>query len=67
MCEPKYYGIEYEINPHMNLKNQAKSDLAHRQYSNLCDILTRAFKNKVDEWVELEEFQTKCLMFSEKG
>lgn len=41
MCEPKYYGIEYEINPHMNLKNQAKSDLAHRQYSNLCDILTR--------------------------
>lgn len=33
----------------------------------LCDILTRAFKNKVDEWIEFDEGQTKCLMFSEKG
>lgn len=40
MCPPEYYGIEYEINPWMNLKRGAINELARRQWSALYHILS---------------------------
>ena len=43
MCEPKYYKIEYEINPWMNKKNLVDSGRALEQWNKLYDILTNKF------------------------
>jgi len=42
MCEPKYYGIEYEINAWMSRDRQADPKLAAKQWSALRDKLTSA-------------------------
>jgi N-dimethylarginine dimethylaminohydrolase len=40
MCPPDYYGIEYEINPWMNVERGADVTLARRQWGQLYDLLT---------------------------
>jgi N-dimethylarginine dimethylaminohydrolase len=39
MCPPVYYGIEYEINPWMNLKCRSESLLAQEQWRALYQLL----------------------------
>ena len=39
MCPPDHYGIEYEINPWMNLQVNADHALAVRQWHQLCEHL----------------------------
>lgn len=39
MCPPKYYGIEYEINPWMSRQRQADPELAGRQWNDLRNLL----------------------------
>ncbi len=39
MCPPRYYGIEYEINPWMNRKRQVDHELAVQQWTALRDLL----------------------------
>lgn len=39
MCPPDYYGVEYEINPWMHLKNPADHELAVKQWNVLYEIL----------------------------
>lgn len=51
MCRPDYYGIEYEINPWMNVKVQADHSLAVKQWKNLYDIL----KNDLNADIKLIE------------
>ncbi len=38
MCPPTEFGIYYEINPHMNIDNQADRKLAMQQWCNLVGI-----------------------------
>ena len=42
MCPPDYFGIEYEINPWMNMQQGTNPQPAHRQwqrlYQTLCDL-----------------------------
>ena len=48
LCPPKYYQIEYEINPWMDVKNRVNQSKAHEQYRKLKEI----YKNlgvKVEE------------------
>jgi len=49
MCPPNYYGIEYEINPWMDIRHQSDSRLARAQWEKLYDLL----KNKLSVNVEL--------------
>lgn len=42
MCQPDYYGIEYEINPWMKVSNQPNKTLALEQWQNLKIELERA-------------------------
>ena len=35
MCEPKFFSIEYEINPWMNSANDVNHDIALNQWNNL--------------------------------
>jgi len=35
MCDPEYFGIDYEINPWMDVKNQPDKDLAKKQWENI--------------------------------
>ena len=51
MCPPDYYGIEYEINPWMDLRRQADPKMAKRQWESLYDLL----KNRLHVRVELIE------------
>ena len=39
MCLPDYFGIEYEINPWMNIQTGSDSDLARRQWQSLRQTL----------------------------
>ena len=39
MCEPEYYGIEYEINPWMNRQVRSDPDESRRQWWRLHEIL----------------------------
>jgi N-dimethylarginine dimethylaminohydrolase len=39
MCEPKYYGIFYEINPWMDVKKPAISNLAQQQWQKLYETI----------------------------
>lgn len=39
MCPPDYYGIEYEINPWMDMRVRADSELAARQWRGLHETL----------------------------
>jgi N-dimethylarginine dimethylaminohydrolase len=39
MCEPEYYGIEYEINPWMNRQVRSDPDESRRQWWRLYEIL----------------------------
>ena len=48
MCPPDYYGIEYEINPWMDIRRQADSCLAIKQWEKLYDLL----KNQLSVDVE---------------
>lgn len=41
VCDPKYYGIEYAINPWMSIQNPANKDLAVRQWHGLVEILEK--------------------------
>ena len=52
MCPPRYYGIEYEINPWMNRRRQVDHDLACRQWADLRDVL-RGVGARVSELVGL--------------
>ena len=36
MCPPDYFGIEYEINPWMNVRVGSDAELARRQWTALC-------------------------------
>ena len=40
MCAPNYYGIEYEINPWMDLQQQVKKEAAQQQWENLYQTLS---------------------------
>jgi N-dimethylarginine dimethylaminohydrolase len=51
MCPPLYYGIEYEINPWMNLSRQSDFLLAQEQWRALYQIL----QNRLDMDVSLIE------------
>lgn len=51
MCDPQYYGIEYEINPWMSKKCQSDSLLAHAQWQTLYQLL----KNRLSLDVSLVE------------
>lgn len=42
MCPPDYFGIEYEINPWMNVAVNADHAVAGLQWRGLCDLLTDA-------------------------
>lgn len=39
VCNPEFYGIEYSINPWMNIENQADRQLAVKQWTALISIL----------------------------
>jgi len=39
MCPPDYFGIEYEINPWMNVKFGSDADLSRRQWNALKQTL----------------------------
>ena len=39
MCKPDYFGIEYEINPWMNIQVGSNSELARQQWQRLEDTL----------------------------
>lgn len=47
MCPPKYYGIEYEINPWMSRSRGADPSLAKKQWENLYNILERKLGLKI--------------------
>jgi len=38
MCPPKYYDVEYEINPWMHMENQPDKQKAHKQWQTLHDL-----------------------------
>ena len=40
MCPPRYYGIEYEINPWMSRSRQSDSDAARAQWHALYGLLS---------------------------
>ncbi len=48
MCPPKYYGIEYEINPWMSIQRQADRNLARRQWEELYHFLTDELRIQVE-------------------
>lgn len=40
MCAPDFFGVEYEINPWMKRNvSQARTEIAQRQWADLCVIL----------------------------
>jgi len=39
MCPPKYYGVDYEINPWMHLESPPDFEKAQKQWNSLHDIL----------------------------
>jgi len=41
MCRPKYYGVEYRINPWMNLKNNVDQSLKFQQWKHLHHLIIR--------------------------
>lgn len=47
MCPPDYYGIEYEINPWMNIEIQADNKKAVEQWNSLYNILKNQLKADV--------------------
>jgi N-dimethylarginine dimethylaminohydrolase len=47
MCRPDYFGIEYEINPWMTVKNQVNRDLARKQWDDLF-LAYRRLNQEVD-------------------
>ncbi len=44
MCSPEFYGIEYEINPWMDLDIEADLAIARRQWDGLYNVLTKDMK-----------------------
>ncbi|MEW6683656.1 MAG: arginine deiminase-related protein [Nitrospirota bacterium] len=48
MCPPDYYGIEYEINPWMDVRRPADPDRARAQWRALYDLLTAGLGVHVD-------------------
>jgi N-dimethylarginine dimethylaminohydrolase len=48
MCPPDYYGIEYEINPWMDVRRPADADLARGQWRALYECLTATLGIRVD-------------------
>lgn len=40
MCPPDYFGVEYEINPWMDIRHQPDHGLAMQQWRGLCHVLT---------------------------
>src|SRR5580704_5966842 len=39
MCRPDYYGIEYEINPWMDVQRKANRELAIKQWETLVETM----------------------------
>jgi N-dimethylarginine dimethylaminohydrolase len=48
MCPPDYYGIEYEINPWMDVRRPADAERARAQWRSLYDLLTRELNVPVE-------------------
>jgi N-dimethylarginine dimethylaminohydrolase len=48
MCPPDYYGIEYEINPWMDLRRPANAERAQAQWRALYDLLTTGLGVRVE-------------------
>ena len=48
MCPPDYYGIEYEINPWMDIHHQADAQQAKRQWQELYDLLKDPLGVKIE-------------------
>ena len=48
VCNPQHYGIEYEINPWMSVKNPADRDLAISQWHGLVVLLKKIGVNVVE-------------------
>lgn len=48
MCAPTAYGLKYEINPWMSLKNTPDVELASRQWQELYRVLTEEIGAKVE-------------------
>ena len=48
MCPPDHYSIEYEINPWMSKDRQTDRQHAHRQWSDLRQILETCLSSKID-------------------
>lgn len=42
MCAPEYYGLEYEINPWMDMKVKVDRELAFAQWKNLYQTITES-------------------------
>ncbi len=47
MCPPDFYGIEYAINPWMNLNKQTTHDTAIKQWNSLYELLTKTIGAEV--------------------
>jgi N-dimethylarginine dimethylaminohydrolase len=48
MCPPDYYGIEYEINPWMDVRRPADAARARAQWRALYDLLTTELRVRVE-------------------
>jgi N-dimethylarginine dimethylaminohydrolase len=48
MCRPSFYGIEYEINPWMDVKRQADHPRALRQWHTLRNTLSESIRARVE-------------------
>ena len=42
VCSPKYYGVDYEINPWMDVHREVDKDIAMLQWERMCEKLVRA-------------------------
>jgi N-dimethylarginine dimethylaminohydrolase len=48
MCLPKYFGIEYEINPWMRISNQSDGERARTQWQTLTQVLENEVGAKLE-------------------
>lgn len=70
MCQPKYFGIEYEINSWMHTENKVDYKLAQKQWQQLYDIYTKKLGWEV-EMIEPVEglpdmvFATDCCVIKD--
>ena len=58
MCRPDFYGIEYAINPWMNVERKADRELAIKQWENLVSTMKQCgadieLINPADGWPDM--------------